>query len=147
MRRRNFIWLLALAGLGVLAAAGTFALWLRRAELPGPDEVEAMHMVIYGDDFNPQDRECDVAPEHFAPLLEALQPYHKDMMLPWIPLASINATLGDGTQCSISVYSILRGGESDRESAFFVKRPSRRGTCYRGGTDKAIKAAVRAAGA
>jgi hypothetical protein len=147
MLRRNFLWLLALAGLGVLAAAGTNALWPRRAELPGPEEVVAMHMLIYEDDNNPQDRECEVAPEYFAPLLETLQPYHEDVMLPWTPLAYIRATLGDGTQCEISIYKIVRDGESDRESAFFVERPSRRGTSYRGGTDKAIKAAVRAAGA
>jgi hypothetical protein len=147
MRRRHFLWLLTLAGLVVLAAAGTFALWPRRAELPRPEEVMAMHLRIYEDDNYPQDREYDVAPEHFAPLLSALEPYSEDLTKStWIHLAYIQATLGDGSQCHIVIYSIERSGESDSESAFYVERPGRRRTFYRGGTDKAIKVAVRAAG-
>jgi hypothetical protein len=137
MRRRK---LLGATGAGAVVLAIGAVLWHYRQldDLPEPDRVTAMRLTVCSLNMaEPDDKVCNVSPEHFAPILAALRPHRRDRDgIPWVVIGSIDVTLREGGHCYIWLYSTQRGDEG----ALSVGS-----TPYRGGTDDGIKATIRSA--
>src|SRR5271166_3311393 len=103
--------LLVVLSLLVLALPlGWIAIVRRTGTLPDLNEVTAMHLWAYGDLQNRGDRECDISPEHFASILDALHPYRPaDEAIPWVYLGWLQITVHGGYRYEIALFSTKYG--------------------------------------
>jgi hypothetical protein len=134
-----------LAVVAAVACVGIGSCILRQNEtddLPRPDDVEAMRVRVYGPDLPAAKRDwCEVSPEHFASILAAMRPCHKDAEpAKWVVFGETEMTLRGGRHYGIWLYLTY-----SQTGAFSAGPTYEHRIYYRGGTDEGIRAAIREA--
>lgn len=126
--------------LALIGVVGYVAVSNQPDGLPQPDEIESMRVMVYSQ--STEEKWHDVPRDHFAPILAALRPRHRDRhALKWQVFGESDLTLRGGKHVSIWLFSTTKG----ESGAFAAGRTWETRVYYRGGTDEGIKAAIRAA--